>query len=137
MSYSFLKHSSTPPPQRHSGGYKGAAPPRSCSGEGESALGAQAPLEACQAAPGPGRESGNFGGETVHMGNKLLQGKGIIFTTCPTLEQGLKGGVADWNISAGGASEDTDVGAEGRRESKVREQMGTNCTLKVLTSTHP
>lgn len=98
---------------------------------------AQAPLEACQSAPGPGRESGSLGGGTVHTGNKLLQGKGIIFMTCPTLEQGLKGGAADGNISAGGASEDTDVRAEGRRDSKVREQTGTSRVLKVLTGAHP
>lgn len=87
----------------HSGGCGGAASlrGRSREGEGQSALGAQAPLEACQAAPGPGREGGNFGGRTVHTGNKLLQGRGLIFRTCPALEQCLKGGAADWNVECG------------------------------------
>lgn len=119
----------------HAGDCGGAASLRGRSREEESqsALGAQAPLEACQAAPRPGREGGNTGGRTVHTGNKLLQGKGLIFRTCPALEQCLKGGAIDWNVSVGGASEGlTDVGTESRRDSKVRQQTGSDSILTCV-----
>lgn len=86
--------------------------------------------------PGPGREVGDFGGGTVHTGNKLLQGKGTVFRTCPELDQGLKAGATDGNMSAGGTSEGhlitpgfTDLGAGGRRDLQAQTANRTICLL--------
>lgn len=86
VSYLFLDYSSPPPPTYTEGTVEGQHALGEVKGKVKASqpCGAQAPLGGLSPClSGPGREDGYFEGRTVHIGNKLLQERGMLFRACP------------------------------------------------------